>query len=115
MGKRRPARPSPLRLVAALLLYWDGDGDGDVDASDLMDWDGDGTIDALGSLSLLVKLLVVAFAAQQLLRRSASPRRVYEGFSTGRALRRRWASGSTTARARPRGPRTSPCSSAATR
>ncbi|KAH8056710.1 hypothetical protein JL720_14180 [Aureococcus anophagefferens] len=72
MGKRRPARPSPLRLVAALLLYWDGDGDGDVDASDLMDWDGDGTIDALGSLSLLVKLLVVAFAAQQLLRRSAS-------------------------------------------
>ena len=75
MGKRKAARPSPLRLVAALLLYWDGDGDGDVDASDLMDWDGDGTIDALGSLSLLVKLLVVAFAAQQLLRWASGLRR----------------------------------------
>ena len=75
MPKRKAARPSPLRLVAALLLYWDGDGDGDVDASDLMDWDGDGTIDALGSLSLLVKLLVVAFAAQQLLRWASGLRR----------------------------------------
>ncbi|KAH8090131.1 hypothetical protein JL720_6436 [Aureococcus anophagefferens] len=74
MGKRRPARPSPLRLVAALLLYWDGDGDGDVDASDLMDWDGDGTIDALGSLRWASGLRRRGRRVRELLVFACSPR-----------------------------------------
>lgn len=49
-----------LRVLAALLLYWDSDNDGDVDAGDLVDWDGDGAADLLGTLSLVVKVVLLA-------------------------------------------------------
>jgi len=64
-------RSSALRVLAALLLYWDADNDGDVDGTDLMDWDGDGAVDLLGGLTLLFKIAVF-IAALGRLRRSAA-------------------------------------------
>ena len=75
MRRHHGPRSSVLRVVAALLVYWDSDNDGDVDAADLVDWDGDGVADLLGALSLVVKVVAVALALNGVRRAVADVRR----------------------------------------